>query len=432
MSDQAPPKKEESSGAPAWVTTFADLMSLLMCFFVLLLSFSEMDLQKYKQVAGSMKDAFGVQREIKTMDMPKGTSVIAREFSPGRPSPTPLNVIRQNSIDDTKQTLEFTDVTTKKEDGEDDEAGEDGDGAVDQPIQRPTEAEQLAQLKELGLDEELLENYSQAIDTDPQTAEDAQELLQALEEEVKKGLIEIETEGKKILVRIREKGSFPSGSASFRVDFLPAIVKLRGELENIEGQLRIAGHTDNVPINTVRFRSNWELSASRSVTVAHELLKNTELDRKRFVVEGHGDAHPLAPNDTPTNRALNRRVELTIVQGEDLEQVRTEPVPVDNTQATENTDDTNKEQMAELPGDTNPFVEDKQTAAAGPIAKVEESKLPAELSSENITKAVEAKSTAEAKDGAKQTANADKKSVGQKALEERIKQFSQKMNKDKE
>ena len=118
MSDEAPPQ-EEDAGAPAWVMTFADLMSLLMCFFVLLLSFSEMDLQKYKQVAGSMKNAFGVQREIKTMEMPKGTSVIAQEFSPGRPSPTPLNVIRQNSIDDTKQTLEFTDVTTKKEDGED-------------------------------------------------------------------------------------------------------------------------------------------------------------------------------------------------------------------------------------------------------------------------------------------------------------------------
>ena len=128
MSDEAAPKKEESTGAPAWVMTFADLMSLLMCFFVLLLSFSEMDLQKYKQVAGSMKNAFGVQREIKSMAMPKGTSVIAQEFSPGRPSPTPLNVIRQNSIDDTKQTLEFTDVTTKREDGDDDTSGLDGEG----------------------------------------------------------------------------------------------------------------------------------------------------------------------------------------------------------------------------------------------------------------------------------------------------------------
>ncbi|NKB38117.1 MAG: OmpA family protein [Gammaproteobacteria bacterium] len=366
MSDEAIPKKEADAGAPAWVMTFADLMSLLMCFFVLLLSFSEMDLNKYKQVAGSMKNAFGVQRQIKTMAMPKGTSVIAREFSPGRPSPTPLNVIRQNSIDDTKQTLEFTDVTTKLEDGDDDTSGLDGDGSLEAPIQRPTEAEQVSQLKEMGIDEELLENYSQALDTDPQTAEDAQKLLKALEDEVRKGLIEIVSEGKKILVRIREKGSFPSGSASFRVDFLPVIVKLRTELKSIEGQLRIAGHTDNVPINTVRFRSNWELSASRSVTVAHELLKSTDIDQKRFVVEGHGDAHPIAPNDTAGNRALNRRVELTIVQGEDEEKSR---VLIENPQAKSNVDDnysetkisdTNETQMIDsvLADDSNdPFVE---------------------------------------------------------------------------
>lgn len=339
MNDQAPQKKQDA-GAPAWVMTFADLMSLLMCFFVLLLSFSEMDLQKYKQVAGSMKNAFGVQREIKTMEMPKGTSVIAREFSPGRPSPTPLNVIRQNSIDDYKQTLEFTDVTTKKEDGDDDQSGTEGEGTIEQPIRRPTEAEQLRQLKELGLDDELLENYSQEMDTDPQTAEDAQRLLRALEMEVRKGLIEIGTEGRKILVRIREKGSFPSGSDQFRVDFLPAIVKLRNELKTIPGKIRIAGHTDNVPINTLRFRSNWELSASRSVTVAHELLKNEEIERHRLVVEGHGDAVPLAPNDTAENRAMNRRVELTIVQGEEREEEEYRAIGTETPQAGTQTDDT--------------------------------------------------------------------------------------------
>ncbi len=74
--DEGPP------GAPAWMATFADLMSLLMCFFVLLLSFSELDVQKYKQIAGSMKNAFGVQNQVKVMDIPKGTSIIAQEFSP--------------------------------------------------------------------------------------------------------------------------------------------------------------------------------------------------------------------------------------------------------------------------------------------------------------------------------------------------------------
>jgi chemotaxis protein MotB len=73
------PKKVEE-GAPEWVVTFGDLMSLLLCFFVLLLSFSNMDKQKYKQVAGSLEKAFGVQRKLKVMDIPKGIKMIAKDF----------------------------------------------------------------------------------------------------------------------------------------------------------------------------------------------------------------------------------------------------------------------------------------------------------------------------------------------------------------
>ena len=68
-------------GLPAWMGTFADLMSLLMCFFVLLLSFAEMDAMKFKRLAGSMAQAFGVQNKLKVKDPPKGTSLIALEFS---------------------------------------------------------------------------------------------------------------------------------------------------------------------------------------------------------------------------------------------------------------------------------------------------------------------------------------------------------------
>lgn len=73
-------KKKVEKGAAKWVVTFGDLMSLLLCFFVLLLSFSELDRQKYKQVAGSMEKAFGVQRKIKIMEIPKGMKIIAKNF----------------------------------------------------------------------------------------------------------------------------------------------------------------------------------------------------------------------------------------------------------------------------------------------------------------------------------------------------------------
>jgi len=75
-----PPKEEVEEGAPLWVVTFGDLMSLLMCFFVLLLSFSEMDRKKYKMVSGSMKNAFGIQRKKPVFESPKGQKMISREF----------------------------------------------------------------------------------------------------------------------------------------------------------------------------------------------------------------------------------------------------------------------------------------------------------------------------------------------------------------
>ena len=254
-----------------------------MCFFVLLLSFAEMDLNKFKAIAGSMSLAFGVQREVKAPDTPVGTSIIAQEFSPGRPQPTAINEVRQTTMDANKQTLEFTDAADPTEANDSDGDGRGG---------APSEEEE-------------------------QTAADAADLIEALAEEIEAGMIQIETAGTKIIIRIREKGSFPSGAAHFRAGFLPAISKLKTSLQNIEGKIVVAGHTDNVPIKTARFRSNWELSASRAVSVVHELLDGTDLNPERFVVEGHGDAHPLVPNDTSDNRSLNRRVEMTIQQGRD-------------------------------------------------------------------------------------------------------------------
>ena len=377
MSDEAPPKKEEGGGAPAWVMTFADLMSLLMCFFVLLLSFAEMDLLKFKQIAGSMKMAFGVQRDIKVKEMPKGTSVIAREFSPGKPTPTPVAEVRQQTIDETKQTLEFTDATSDKDELKPSESKDDierapiqrqPDSLTPNDIQLETElqalsdmvstmqqemaeiieevAEKLSEEEQQALDEaqanleqidakvdeiialeETLEPREVIVEPDyEQTNEDAEKLLQALAPEIRKGLVSIETENNKIILRIKEKGSFPSGSSTMEGGFLPVINKLKTALHGINGKIIVSGHTDNIPIKTARFRSNWELSSSRAVTVVHELLKNSRIKQARFTVEGHGAAKPLAPNDSAANRALNRRVELLIIQndGDEIEGITAE------------------------------------------------------------------------------------------------------------
>ncbi|MCP3672788.1 MAG: type VI secretion system protein TssL, partial [Gammaproteobacteria bacterium] len=110
------PKCEE--GLPPWLATFADLMSLLMCFFVLLLSFAEVDAQRFKKMAESMKDAFGVQREVPVLDVVMGTSVIKQEFSPSTTSePSLIDEVRQQSTEVEKQQLEVPD--SEKSEGED-------------------------------------------------------------------------------------------------------------------------------------------------------------------------------------------------------------------------------------------------------------------------------------------------------------------------
>ena len=274
-------------GSPAWMGTFADLMSLLMCFFILLLAFSEMDAKKYKQVAGSMSEAFGVQNEFKKKDVPRGTSIIAQEFSPGRPDPTPLNVVQQQTTDITKSTLDV--ICEKNSEGKDDTEN----GA-------PNAVLVIDKLKELI----------------KQTESDAMNVASELEGEIRSGQVEVETRGRDIIIRVRENGSFSSGSAKLQAAFVPIMVRIRDVLGTVPGTIAVEGHSDSIPIRTTRFRSNWDLSSARAVSVAHELLNGDVLAAERFRVSGFADSRPLVEEDTPAKRAENRRVEIVVSQEE--------------------------------------------------------------------------------------------------------------------
>jgi chemotaxis protein MotB len=292
MSDEEECQCEECEpGLPAWMGTFADLMSLLMCFFVLLLSFSEMDAMKFKRLAGSMAQAFGVQAKLKVKEVPKGTSVIAQEFSPGKPEPTPINVIYQYTDDLTEMTLDV-------------ECSEEYD------LEQGTEA------LDAGVKTEIADKLKDLI---AETEADAIELAEALTEQIAAGEVEVETKGRQIIIRIREKGSFRSGSADLQDDYIPVLREVRDVLVSKEGQVLIQGHTDNIPINTARFRSNWELSSSRAASVAHELLYGGLMDPKRVSIGGFADTRPLVANDDAGNRARNRRVEIVVHQPLDKE-----------------------------------------------------------------------------------------------------------------
>ncbi|PXF32999.1 flagellar motor protein MotB [Pokkaliibacter plantistimulans] len=286
-------------GLPAWLATFADLMSLMMCFFVLLLSFSEMDVLKYKQIAGSMRAAFGVQNQLQVKDIPKGTSIIAQEFSPGRPEPTPLNEVRQFTTDQTRSTLDVQCAPGR--------------------VVNPPEEQNEENKPQASAQQDSQQQSQEDREAQQQTEETAINVASALNAEIAKGSIEVETQEQKIIIRVKEQGSFESGSAAMNYAFVPIMAKIRDVLLGVRGRISIEGHTDNVPIHTAQFQSNWALSTARALSVAEELFADGRLDQRRFSVVGYADTHPLAPNNTSANRAANRRVEIVIHQGKDLQ-----------------------------------------------------------------------------------------------------------------
>jgi chemotaxis protein MotB len=296
MDDECP--KCPPEGLPAWMGTFADLMSLLMCFFVLLLSFSEMDVKKFKQIAGSMKFAFGVQNKVELKDIPKGTSVIALEFRPGKPDPTPIETVQQVTQDITKSMLNF-------QEGDEDSAG----GRQKQPGnfrggQSPQTASQVsAASANAAAEKEQLEKNKKKVE----------DLLQ---KEIKDGAVDVENLGQQIIIRIRENGSFSAGSAFLQPQFVPVIRKLGVLLNDMPGKIEITGHSDAVQVSNELYRSNWDLSAQRAVAVAEELRLARGFDETRMRVIGKAATEPMNEDDTARARAQNRRVEIAILQGD--------------------------------------------------------------------------------------------------------------------
>lgn len=295
-------------GLPAWLGTFADLMSLLMCFFVLLLSFSEMDVLKFKQIAGSMKFAFGVQNRLEVKDIPKGTSIIAQEFRPGRPEPTPIDVIMQQTMDITQQTLEFHEGDADRAGGTQRDAGQLTGG------QSPETATQDNQNTETEMQQQ--QAQSQSMSEEMETV--LESIKKALQREIEQGAIEVENLGQQIVIRIREKGAFPEGSAFLQPKFRPLVRQIADLVKDVPGIVRVSGHTDNQRLDSELYRSNWDLSAQRAVSVAQEMEKVKGFNHQRLQVRGMADTDPLGPNDTESQRSRNRRVEISIMQGEPL------------------------------------------------------------------------------------------------------------------
>jgi len=283
MSDEDFFEEEDDEGnADGWMVTFSDLMSLLLCFFVLILSMAEVDIIKYKQLADSMSEAFGVQRDMELESIPKGTSVVSTEFRPGIPDETIVDVVQQVTQDQTRNSLRI--------------------GNPDAPV-----------ADEKDVRDEVL-TYDEMMELIQETELDAEMLRRLLRTEIDQGQIDVESEARIIIIRIRERGSFTSGSALLNTSFVGVIDKIASALTQIEGKIAVEGHTDDVPINTFAYPSNWDLSAARSVSVVRRMLNISTLRPDRVTASGFADTRPQAINSTAEGRARNRRVEILVRQ----------------------------------------------------------------------------------------------------------------------
>ena len=258
MTAITPRKSKKAGGATGWIVTFADLMTLLLTFFILLLSFSEMDSEKYKAIAQSMAVSFGVA----WIQGDKAGGQLTLIESDTVPPPTSEQVVTP------PETPSIVD-----------------DVEIGQPAQVKIDA---------GLE---------AL---------AEELVQKLEQEIISNALDVSFDTEKVIVRFSEEATFTSGSEKLKEDMLPIIDKIVTALAQCEGDITVSGYTDNQPITSGRFRSNWDLSSARAVSVVHQLVINQKIDANRVMAAGHAETNPLVSNDTPENRAINRRVEIKI------------------------------------------------------------------------------------------------------------------------
>ena len=265
---------EKSEDSQGWLATFADLMSLLMCFFVLLLSFSELDVVKFKQIAGSMKTAFGVQRDIEAEAIPMGTSAVFDQFSPSVNEPTLIDEVRQTTDDSVESRLA---QQTQSGDRQQNQTGR----------KRDAQNQAYYELQE--------------------------QLRDTLQSELDKGQFELDNYGQQLIIRINESGSFSSGSAFLQPMFVPALEKLSMLLATVPGRIIVSGHTDNIPVNNEMFQDNLVLSATRAIAIARVLKRHPHLSYVQ--ANGMASSRPLVSNNSPANRAKNRRVEIAVLQG---------------------------------------------------------------------------------------------------------------------
>lgn len=364
--DPPPPCPECKGGVPAWMCTFADMATLLMAFFVLILSFADVSVPKYKEVSGSMRQAFGIQDVIPVIEPPWADNLVAKQYASAKVDPTALRTVEEQRTDVPQPEEELkTDVG----DGENPESS--AEQALEEVLaQQIAEGKVRVTTKDNKVEVELLQNLQaeqpedQAGDRQGQVTQDTLEIFAAvaaaqtsttavievvdnsqtgatadsfasdseqtspqetlaesqyeqirasLAEEIRDGLAQVEREGDKVLIRLAEQGSFDSGAADLKREFEDLLARVGVSLSGTRGLVTVEGHTDDVPLGFgSRYRTNWDLSAARAAAVADFLVNGDYVEPGNLNVLGLAETRPVADNATLTGRAANRRIEIIV------------------------------------------------------------------------------------------------------------------------
>lgn len=253
------PRKRSQKGAPKWMTTYADMITLVLVFFILLFSMSQINLVKFEAIAESFRNR------------------MIFDFSPSSVEsdyPTEQTKIQEN-------------------------------GEKNNEFETPTEnPDNIATNEEQKQKEENLEKLKQEIDN-------------YLEENELSDIISATQSDRGVVLVLEEQLLFETSRAEILDGAKPFLSKVGTLLENIPNFVKVEGHTDNRQISTYRFPSNWELSGARASSVIRYLTDNTDgLDPKRFTAVAYGETRPVAPNDSEENWGKNRRVEIVILDPE--------------------------------------------------------------------------------------------------------------------
>lgn len=253
-------KEEPPKPAAAWMSTFSDLMNLLLCFFVLLFSMSTLDAQKFEQLAASFSDSFSI--------FSAGSTSVGEGLLVGN------GVMQLNQLD------EFMNTMGK----EAEEVPEAEDPLEEMKEQQLNESEQLAELIEEMVKEQNLDKE-----------------------------VDVDFTSQYVSLTLNGGILFDSGSADIKPGADQLLDRIGIILEKYAKSIvEIEGHTDNVPINTARYKDNNVLSSSRALSVFEYLVSTTTLDPAKIKHTGRGEYVPVADNSTPEGRTKNRRVEIKI------------------------------------------------------------------------------------------------------------------------